>query len=214
MPNEAFIHAADKDFVVASQLGEKLYHFSDVPPEVIFSQGIKAKHADITSVYDMQAKRASLYVSTTRNDDFWSHRKEYRYDIDPSRDPVETNRTGVDVNATIVKSNRTPRLYEEEVVFTGTIDPKAITAVNYYGPNTDPPSFKKILNTGVWDASKGAVAWSNQERLLPPPSLAQAARMSTPGTSQASTSGTSQSQPSGQPVAAAQAKNSTARAGR
>ncbi|WP_405984793.1 hypothetical protein [Streptomyces sp. NBC_00872] len=155
------IHADDKSSVVESGEGEALYHFTDALPERIFREGLAPMdRSTIVTVERWQANPPSQFVSTTRNETLWSHKKLYRYDIDPVRsfDPVD--RTGVDVNATITKQEKRPRLFEEEVAFTGRIPPQAIVRVHYYGPNTNPPNYKKILKSGTWDATAQKVVWN------------------------------------------------------
>ncbi|MCZ9343590.1 hypothetical protein NGM37_38155, partial [Streptomyces sp. TRM76130] len=145
------VHEADRGSVVPSLAEEKLWRFSDHPPEEVFTSGFTADATGPDSIVLLDqwvhGKVKAQYVSTTHDRELWYLNKRYRYGITPSRgaDPI-----GVDVAATLGRLNVRYQLsWEREVAFTGRIDAAAVTEV--YD--------RQLKRTGVWDPRGSRVVW-------------------------------------------------------
>ncbi|KPI11681.1 OmpA/MotB domain protein, partial [Actinobacteria bacterium OK006] len=144
----SLLHRDDRHKVVESRVGERLWRFSDVPPELVFVTGFAAPDAqDIVPLIDYVEDPFGQFVSTTRDADLWYENRRYRYEIHSWRnwDP-----TGVDVNASLRLQGHTDSFdHEREVVFLGRIDQKAIVRV----------LDRETGLTGVWDATRQEMVW-------------------------------------------------------
>ncbi|MGC0379700.1 scabin-related ADP-ribosyltransferase [Streptomyces sp. SAI-229] len=145
------VHEGDRGSVVPSLAEEKLWRFSDHPPEVVFTSGFTTDVPGLDSLvlldHWVHGKVKAQYVATTRDRELWYLNRRYRYGITPSRgaDP-----TGVDVAATLARLNVRYQLsWEREVAFTGHVDAAAVTEV--YD--------RQLKRTGVWDPTGRRVVW-------------------------------------------------------
>ncbi|MFH9045093.1 hypothetical protein ACH4FA_38190, partial [Streptomyces sp. NPDC017966] len=174
--NYRMVHELDRDYVVESDEGERLWRFSNRPPEEIFREGF---HADdpknVVDLWDWSCENPDAqFVSTTRDQDLWfedhNGKKRYRYGIDSSRngDP-----TGVDVNGTFDRAELWHAFPEEqEVAFTGLIDARAVVSV--YDREQD--------CTGTWNPDTDEVEWREGVHDAPSESLSEFAELDRTGT--------------------------------
>ncbi|MFE4824295.1 hypothetical protein ACFRFU_49775, partial [Streptomyces sp. NPDC056704] len=144
----SLLHPDDRHKVVESRVGERLWRFSDVPPERVFVTGFAAPDAqDIVPLIDYVEDPFGQFVSTTRDADLWYENRRYRYEIHSWRN---SDPTGVDVNASLKLQGHTDSFdHEREVVFLGRIDQKAIVRV----------LDRETGLTGVWDATRREMVW-------------------------------------------------------
>ncbi|MFH9576367.1 hypothetical protein ACH4MG_38415, partial [Streptomyces sp. NPDC017454] len=170
------VHELDRDYVVESLKGEKLWRFSNHPPEEIFREGFHADNPEnVVDLFDWSCENPDAqFVSTTRNQDLWfkdhKGKKRYRYGIDSSRngDP-----TGVDVNATFDRAKLWHAFPEEqEVAFTGLIDARAVVSV--YD--------RELGRTGTWNPDTDEVKWRKGVHDAPSESLSEFAELDRTGT--------------------------------
>jgi len=149
------IHRKDRKNIVESNPNELLWHFSNInDPRRILKYGFTPR-GDVENaprLWKMQIfkNEPGAFISTTRNRDLWDEHdayaaRRYRFEIHSIRnnDPI-----GVDMDAT------NPRAFalafsEDEVAFTGGIDPAAVISV--YDRKRD--------RTGYWNQQRDDVDW-------------------------------------------------------
>lgn len=146
------IHPNDHATIAESLPNETLYRFSGADPEDVFTEGFLSdgvlRLATVKN-WAWDNPQDAQFVATSRNRELWHGMKRYRYEIDPSRnsDPI-----GVDVHATLEsQQHRVRQPQEQEVAFTGQVDPEAVVSV-----------YDKLNNrTGVWNAAAESVDWTS-----------------------------------------------------
>ncbi|MFH9044960.1 EndoU domain-containing protein [Streptomyces sp. NPDC017966] len=156
------VHELDRDYVVESDEGEKLWRFSNHPPEEIFREGFRADNP--SNVVDLTRwvsnNPDAQFLSTTRDYELWYGVRRYRYGIDSS---LNGDPRGIDVQATLGSSGGHILEAEQEVVFTGSIDARAIVTV--YDGDLD--------RTGRWNPDTDEVEWRDSVHDGPPESLTE-----------------------------------------
>ncbi|MFC7016202.1 hypothetical protein ACFQMH_31840, partial [Streptomyces viridiviolaceus] len=148
-----WVHPADRRFVVESDPGETLWHYSASRPEDVFREGFRANDTALMRVLDWadDAPPRSPFTFTSRTPELRHLRQRYRYEIVASRNP---DPTGVDVNATAARMSRQADLpHEEAVAFTIGIAPRAVVRVYDY----------ETRRTGRWNAQTQQVEWAPGE---------------------------------------------------
>ncbi|MEU6537088.1 EndoU domain-containing protein [Streptomyces sp. NPDC047000] len=154
------VHESDRDYVVEGGDGERLWRFSNHPPEEVFQRGFQADVRDATTPlmwWGHNDNGGAPFVATTRDPGLWYKNSRYRYEVDLSRNS-EPNRTGIDLNATIgleMERGVVPRTWrnyyprEREIVVTGSVDPPAVVSV--YD--------KEENRTGTWNPGANEIDW-------------------------------------------------------
>ncbi|MFF5861099.1 hypothetical protein ACFY8B_36835, partial [Streptomyces sp. NPDC012751] len=147
----SMVHPADRGAVVESRPGETVWRFSDKRPETVFSTGFRAEDPEalVRLRRWVDDNPPASYVSTTRDRAIRYMGRRFRYEIVSS---LNSDPTGVDVNATLRKTEGIPEYREEEqeVAFTGSIDPRAVVRVYDF--------FER--QTGTRDPATGGIVWT------------------------------------------------------
>ncbi|MFE8950537.1 hypothetical protein [Streptomyces sp. NPDC007856] len=122
------IHPGDQAAAVLSGGRETVWRFSEEDPHEVFEQGFSAR--DVSRVIEGRqwpGNRDAQFVATTRDPDLRFHNRRFRYQIDTASN---SDPTGIDINATL--GDESTFAEEQEIAFTGRIDPQAVVSVYDY----------------------------------------------------------------------------------
>ncbi|MGW1274547.1 scabin-related ADP-ribosyltransferase, partial [Streptomyces sp. NPDC002491] len=150
----------DRPYAVSSAVGEQLWRFSDASqdPERVLREGFRAAGSGTAPrlVDWVEGDRSAHFVPTGREHTLRRGAARYRYQIDPTWNSVPV---GVDVAATVRRQQQAGAVPAEwthpgltdQVLFPGSIDPRAVLSV--YDTVGD--------RTGRWNPETDAVEWTH-----------------------------------------------------